>query len=315
MSKNTLFNILFMPIAWLPLPLLYLIADLLAPILNHIVRYRRHTIDANLRLSFPNLDDRQRNKIIHDYYRQLADLLAEAVYNLRSTPAQIKQRYKIANRQLIDRYYEQGQSVILMSAHYHNWEFMVVGLGMLFLHHGIGVGKPLNNKGFGRWLTAKRTRFGTQVVDQTDVRDAFDYYSRHRVPCVYLMLGDQSPSNTHKCYWTTFLNQETGFLFGSEYFARKYNYPVIYYEVKKVKRGHYEIELQELCPDPASAPPYSITQSYISRLEALLTKAPTPWLWSHKRWKRKRPPEEPLHPRQKQNNDHTTNKPTNSPLQ
>lgn len=284
-----------MPLAWLPMGVLYIIASLLAPVLYHIVRYRRKVTDTNLRHSFPNLDDSQRQKIAKNYYRHLADLLAEALFGLRATPPEIRNHYQIINRELIDHYYEQGQSVILVSSHYNNWEFMVVGLNMFFRHHGIGVGKPLDNKGFGVWLTRKRTRYGTEVVDQTNIRETMAFYDQHHVPCVYMMLADQSPSNTYKCFWTTFLNQETCFLYGPEYFARKYNYPVLYYEVKKIKRGHYQLSISELCGKPNEVPQYTITQKYISRLYRLLQADPAYWLWSHKRWKRTRPDGVPTH--------------------
>ncbi|MCR4659050.1 MAG: lysophospholipid acyltransferase family protein [Bacteroidales bacterium] len=264
---------------------MYLLADIIYLFVCRLGGYRRRVVRDNLSSSFPSRSRQELRRIERRYYRHLADLLVEGLFNLFATPPQIKKRYRIANRQLIDRYYERGQSVILMSAHYNNWEYMVSSLNMQLLHHGVGVGKPLNDRLVANWVTRRRTRYGTEVVDQTNVRQCFEYYHRYNVPCAYMMLSDQSPSNPYKSYWTQFLNHDTAFLYGAEHFARKYNYPVLYYSVRKVSRGRYEVTFSELCNNPGEAPQYSITQAYTERLERQIEERPEFWLWSHRRWK------------------------------
>lgn len=277
------------PLSYLPLWVLYRLSDLLYVILYHEVRYRRKITRRNLTTSFPEKGRKEIKAIERRYYRHLADLLVEAVHGLNITPQQVMRRYRVVNRELVNQYYEQGRSVILMSAHYNNWEYMVLSLNLQLRHHGVGVGKPLSNKKFERYLNADRTRYGTEVVDQHNVRQEMEFFHRNNVPCAYMMLGDQSPSNPRKSYWTRFLNQDTAFLYGSEHFARKYGYPVLFYEVRKVRRGHYEIEFGELCPSPAAVPEGAITQSYVQRLEDLVRRQPEYWLWTHRRWKLRRP--------------------------
>lgn len=251
--------------------------------------YRKKVTRTNLAACFPDKDEAWRRRIERRYYRHLADIAVEFVYNLFASPVAIKRRYRITNRQLVDRYYERGQSVILVSAHYNNWEYMVSSLNMQLLHHGIGVGKPLDDKLTAAYITRRRTRYGTEVVDQTDVRQVVEFYHRHRVPCALMMLGDQSPSNPHKCYWTTFLGRDTAFLYGAEYFARKYDYPVLYYTVAKVRRGCYEVTFSPLCEHPQQVPQYTIVEQYARTLEAQILRQPEYWLWSHRRWKRTKP--------------------------
>ena len=162
---------------------------------------------------------------------------------------------------------------------------MVSSLNMQLLHHGIGVGKPLNDKVTGPYIAKKRIRYGTEVVDQRDVRQVVDFYDRHHVPCALMMLGDQSPSNPEKSYWTTFLNQDTAFLYGAEYFARKYNYPVVYYTVNRVRRGYYEVTFSHFSEHPQEEPQYAIVERYARTLEEQIRQRPELWLWSHRRWK------------------------------
>ena len=275
---------------------MYLLSDILYLIVYHLIRYRRKVTRTNLANAYPDRDENQRRQIERAYYRHICDLLVEGVYNLYAHPRSIMQRYHFVNRQLVNQYYEHGQSVILMSAHYNNWEYMITSLGYQLMHRGVGVGKPLDDKSVAAYITRRRSRFGTEIVDQTNVREVFAYYESHQVPTAYMMLSDQAPSNERKSYWTTFLHQETPFLYGAEYFARRYNIPVLYYEVNKVRRGRYEVRFSTLCDNPAEHPQYYITSQYIQRLHATIDAAPQYWLWSHRRWKRHRPDDVPLMP-------------------
>lgn len=264
---------------------MYLLSDILYFIAYHLAGYRRRVVRENLATCFPDKSKHERRKIERQYYRHMCDLLIEGAYNLFASPEAIKRRYRLTNRHLVDRYYEQGRTVVLMSAHYGNWEYMVSSLNMQLLHHGIGVGKPLDDKSVASFITRRRTRYGTQVVDQSDVRQHVAFYDRYHVPCALMMLSDQSPSNPHKSYWTQFLGRDTAFLYGAEYFARKYNYPVLYYSVRKVKRGYYEVTFSPLCERPEEVPQYTIVERYVRRLEQEIQAAPQYWLWSHRRWK------------------------------
>lgn len=277
-----------------------ILSDIVYFFVYHVVRYRRAVTRGNLAASFPDKSEAELRQIERRYYRHMADLLVEGIHNLFASPASVMRRYRVVNRDLLRPYYEQGRSVVLLSAHYNNWEYMVSSLGMQFFHHGIGVGKKLDDKLTASFLTRRRTRFGTQVVDHRDVRWHVDFYQRHNVPCTLMMLSDQSPSNPEKSYWTTFLHQDTAFLYGAEYFARKYNLPVFYYTVSKPRRFHYEVLLSPLCLEPLEVPQYTIVERYARALERQIVAQPEYWLWSHRRWKLKRPDTQTF---KQQNND------------
>ena len=101
----------------------------------------------------------------------------------------------------------------------------------------------------------------------------------------YMMLSDQSPNSKKKCYVTDFLHQRTGVIFGAEHFARKYDIPVLYYEVVKEHMGKYRVDVQVIAEHPNACPEYTITQKYVELLEQTIRKKPQFWLWSHRRWK------------------------------
>lgn len=110
-----------------------------------------------------------------------------------------------------------------------------------------------------------------------------------------VFLGDQGPANVHKNLWMKFLNQEACVNIAIERLARMMDWPVIFGEIHKVSRGRYEIQLTELAEHPKQTAYGEITRKHVEHLEKMVCDRPEFWLWSHRRWKRKRPENEEPH--------------------
>lgn len=288
-TMQVFYKILIYPVSLLPFWALYLISDLISLFLYYVLKYRREVVLKNLKNSFPEKNSLEVKNISKKYYRHLGDLLVEGLKCHTLSRRRVMSRYVCTNPELVNSFYTQGRSVILVSAHYNNWEYMVLSLDMQFAHLGVGVGKPMSNKQFEIFSNTSRTRYGTEVVFQDSVRKLVEHNFSSDVLVSYMMLTDQSPNDVNKCIWLDFLHQETAFIYGAEYFARKYDFPVLYYTVKKVKRGWYEFEVQLVEEHPKSTEIGDITRKCASILEAQLQQKPEFWLWSHRRWKLKRP--------------------------
>ena len=291
MFSKLLFYLVLLPLAYLPIRVLYWLSDFNYFLIYKVFRYRKKIVFNNLRNSFPDKSDEEIAVLAKKYYHHLSDIASELILNMRLQPKKLFARYHVTNPEMTFKYYEQGKSVILMSSHYNNWEYMITSLEHQVRHHGIGVGKELSNKALDKCLNKRRTRYGTEVVFADRVRQTFEYYHQHQVPVAYMMLCDQSPNDIHKCWWTTFLNQDTGVIYGAEYFAKKYDIPVLYYEVNKVRRGFYEVTFHHITDTPQQTEHGEIVEKYVRLLEQTITRKPEYWLWSHRRWKHKRPSE------------------------
>lgn len=273
------------PLALLPMALLYVLAAVLYLVLNYVIRYRRKVVLENLTNSFPEKSKAEIRKLSSRYYWHLSQIAVEMIKMLLLPKRVLRYRYHCVNPEVVNRFYEEGKSVILMSSHYNNWEWMILSLEGMFSHHGVGVGKANTDKVFEKLVNRARTRYGTEVVFADHVREVFERYESQHQPTAYMMLSDQSPNSKSRCYVTDFLNQRTGVIFGAEHFARKYDIPVLYYEVIKEHIGKYRVEVQVIEEHPAEREEYTITQRYVELLEQTIRRKPEFWLWSHRRWK------------------------------
>ena len=143
-----LFYGILMPLSLLPMWFLYVLSSLIRLLLCYVIKYRKNIIASNLANSFPEKSKAEINHLINEYYAHLADLLVEAVKMLTISKKNLLRRYKCINHEWPNAFYEQGRSIVLASAHYNNWEYMVASLDMQISHHGVGVGKRMSNKTF-----------------------------------------------------------------------------------------------------------------------------------------------------------------------
>ena len=267
MLTKLLFYLVFYPLSVLPLNLLYLITFPLYLILRFVLRYRKKIIDKNLLKSFPEKSFKSIRRMRSQFYWHLTQLGVEMLKMISMSRKNVMRRYYCSNPEVVNRFFEEGKSVILMSSHYNNWEWMVLSLDMQFKHHGIGVGAHNTNKVFEKLINRARTRYGTEVVFHDNVREVMAYHETNHIPAAYMILSDQNPSNPQRCYVADFLNQKTGFIRGSEGFARKYDLPVLYYKVIKEKLGRYRIDVEVICESPSELPDGAIMQRYTELLE------------------------------------------------
>jgi KDO2-lipid IV(A) lauroyltransferase len=121
------------------------------------------------------------------------------------------------------------------------------------------------------------------------MKDTFREMVQHRAELdATAFIADQTPAPDN-AFWLTFMNQDTPVFQGTEKIARKMNYPVVYVRVERVKRGFYEISAETLFEEPAKTTDGEITTAHTRALEQDIQRQPESWLWSHRRWKHKRP--------------------------
>ncbi len=274
------------PISRLPYPVLYFLSDGLYLIIYKLVRYRKKVVLQNIANSFPDKTSSEHQQIVNGYYKHLCDLVVESIKVFTISDAQVRERFTIINPEYIDRFYDKGQSVILAGGHYNNWELFAVAIDAPIKHKAVAIYKRMSNPFFDDKMRSSRSKYGLKMISTKSARDEFEKEDGLRV----IIFGiDQFPSRTMNCYWGQFLNQDTAMSFGVEKYAKEYNYPVLSGRINKIKRGYYSFEFTDAIEEPRLTTHGEITRRVNYLLEQDIIAKPDYWLWSHKRWKHKRP--------------------------
>ncbi|SHF95908.1 KDO2-lipid IV(A) lauroyltransferase [Mariniphaga anaerophila] len=279
-------------VALFPFWIIYILSDILYVVVFHIMGYRKDVVYMNLRNSFPEKSESELRKIRKRFYRHLCDLIMEAIKLGSIKKKNIKKRMAVKNPELINNYFEQGKSVVVLTMHQNNWEWG--GAFPLFIKHNVlGVYKPLHNLQFNKYINDNRARFGAEMTSDSSILRRIIRAEKSHEPVFIWLAGDQTPPAFYK-FWTMFLNQETVFYPGPAAISRRFNYPVIFQNTVKVKRGFYETTFEVLFENPQEHSEFEIMNAYIRKMEKIINDKPEYYLWSHKRWKNKRPAEVPL---------------------
>lgn len=265
----------------LPFWVLYFFSDCLYCVLYYLIGYRRKVVQENLRNSFPEKTDTQRKKIEKEYFKYLADLMVETIKMITISKADLQHRVKLTNPEVMQRYVAENKSVTAVAGHYCNWEW--AGLEFSTESRLFFIYKPLSNKMFDDFFIKVRSRFGGVAVPMKQTMRTMVAHKNEFTVTVFA--GDQTPIQADANYFTNFLNQPTAVFLGIEKIAKLINSTVIFYDMKRVKRGFYEYTIVPLVEEAKSSEPYQITEAHVKYLEMMINREPQYWLWSHRRWK------------------------------
>ncbi|MFZ6012831.1 MAG: lysophospholipid acyltransferase family protein [Bacteroidota bacterium] len=273
-------------ISHLPLPVLYLFSDFLFFGSFYVVRYRRKMVQKNLRNAFPEKSPAELSLIEKGFFKNLCDYAVETLKLLTISRAELLRRMVLKNMDLPAGIARQNRSFVVLASHQFNWEWLLVSASADYPVPLDFVYQSVNSKFFEDVSQACRTRFGAFPIKRDEV--GREMVKRRNLARAICTVADQYPGYTQdKKYFTQFLNQETVFFYGTNQLAILSQGPVIYYKMKRIKRGYYEAY-----PEIVATPPYEknkdvVIENYVRVVEEMIRENPSGWLWSHNRWKKR----------------------------
>ncbi|MDE6500219.1 MAG: lysophospholipid acyltransferase family protein [Rikenella sp.] len=282
---------LIYPLAWalgrLPYKVQFLFSDLVRWVLYRVVRYRRGVVRENLRASFPEKSDAERREIEQAFYKHLADVFIETLSLASVSEGQVRRRMRYLNLDELMRW-TGGRSWISAMAHYGSWEY-TTNFALHRTHdETLAVYRPLSDRGADRFYRRIRSRFGVRPVPMHDVGREMVRSFREGRHTTFALIADQTPPWPEIQNWTLFLGRWTPFFTGMEKLAMKFHLPVVFLDVRKVRRGYYEARFDLLYDGDEAVSEGEITRRYAERLERMIRTRPELWMWSHRRWKHDR---------------------------
>lgn len=285
--KKTILSGLLYGVSILPYWLLYGISDILYYIIYYLVGYRKKVVKENLINSFPEKSAAEIKEITKKFYRYFPDLLVESLKLRTITKKEVVERIELLNLEEVYKHFDKGQSVIGVTSHYGNWELGIHTLSLMTDKPRLVIYKPLSNKIFDAVYNQARTRFGATMVPMKQIL-------RHIVKLrnevhISIFVADQTPLHQDSDYFMDFLNQDTLVYTGTERIAKMTKSAVVYCHIgRKEKRGYYYCKFTTLVEDPLLYKEHEITQIHNKFAEKMIRENPAYWLWTHRRWKRKR---------------------------
>jgi KDO2-lipid IV(A) lauroyltransferase len=270
-----------------PLRALYAFSTFLYLLAFYVVRHRHGVIREQIGKVFPDKSDTERQAIHKKFLRSFCDVMIEVLKSVSMRESDMCARVHVVNLEAARRYLDAGQSVMFLTSHMGNWEWLLHGVTLQLGYPLDAAYKPLHDQWAERLMFSIRSRFGARLVPAKQLLE--DFLRRRGIVRAVAMNADQAPVSTDKRYWTQFLGQDTAFYIGAEQIARATRLPILYASMRRLRRGYYEVELKPLWDGREVTPPTTVTERYARACELDVLQSPADWLWSYRRWRLKKP--------------------------
>lgn len=284
-----LIYVLVNPIIWflsiLPLRVLHLFSDFIFVILYSIIGYRKKVVRHNLLLSFPEKSGEERLDIEKKAMRHFIDSFMEIIKSFNISKKEIRKRVSIENPKIINNLIKQNKSIIIVSSHYGNWEWAPYLMNQLIDCKAYAAYTKIENKYFEKKIKKSRTKFGANFIVSSKFIKQMEKNDHNNKVAIYGFLSDQSPMLEKAYYWTEFMGIRVPVITGQEMLAKRFDYPVVFLQTDRVKRGYYKSKFTTITENSLEFSDYDITDRYLNLLEKQIRKNPEYYFWTHKRFK------------------------------
>lgn len=271
-------------ISRLPLGILYIFSDIIFFLNYYFIGYRKKVVFDNLQNSFPEKTNSEIKSIQKQFFRNFSDYIVETLKAITISEKELRVRVQHINQDVFHQAFSEKKNMILLTGHIFNWEW-INALAMIIPQKNCHpVYKKINNDFWGEQILKIRNKFGNQSIEKQDILRKI-----LRTPndgnTAYMLVADQSPFVGDVDAGMIFLNQKTPVYIGYDKLSTRMDLAFVYCEMKKVKRGYYQVNYHRLHSDNEHFKEFEVVKKFNILLEKTIKENPDNYLWSHRKWK------------------------------
>lgn len=260
-------------------------ASPLAYLFYYLIPIRKSVVLENLDIAFPDKSKRQKEKIALANYRSVALTFIELMLMPKFNEKTIRENYIFEESSLLTGIQRQGSGMLVISAHFGNWEFVVAGLSLLLGSELSFLVKPQRNTLVDEWVNRQRRRWGGKVVPLgASVKSAFKELLDKKA--VLLAADQRGPKEGPR---VKMFGRDSAVFQGPAVLALKSDAPIVMLIAVRQPDYRYRFECTELnlddLPEDKDDKIREINQRHTNILEQYCKQYPEQWFWMHKRWK------------------------------
>lgn len=281
------FERLFKLIGFFPRKWAIKIADLMGRVIFNIdIKHRKIAVE-NLTYAFGSEKQPEEiEKIAQQVFINLVQVVFEIGWSLNLDEKRLFNHFRIDGYRHFKKAYEKGKGVLILTAHFGNWELLTVIAAMVKFALNIVV-RPLDFKPLDHFIFNIRTRFGGKIIPKhRSIRTIIRNLDHGEIVA---LLMDQNV-DWYEGVFVNFMGHRACTNKGLALLALKTGAPVVPVflirealgfkaeigpEILTVKTGDKQKDIE------------MNTQEYNRVIENIIRRYPDQWFWIHQRWKTK----------------------------
>jgi Kdo2-lipid IVA lauroyltransferase/acyltransferase len=175
----------------------------------------------------------------------------------------------------------QGRGVLILTAHYGNWELLAAAHGLTGLPLSIVI-RPLDHPVLDDLAARFRRRSGAElIVKHLAVREVLQALRRGRMVGILL---DQNATRAEGVF-VPFFGIPASTSKGLAVLALRTGAPVVPVFLRREPDGHHCMDVSPPLVPPPDGDTEAYTATFNRAIEAAIRRAPEQWLWMHARWR------------------------------
>jgi KDO2-lipid IV(A) lauroyltransferase len=261
-----------------------LLGCVIAFLLFYFIPVRKEQVLENISLSFPEKSKEEVNKIARNTYKTFTKVFVDMFFISKMPDSKIE-KMLIYDKEMIDKTLAKGKGLVLLSAHFGNWELSALAFAKRYTVALI-VAKQSNDF-VDMMLSSFRNKKGFNVIDfNRDDKISFRHIVKAlRKNQVLAILGDQDAG--YQGIFLPFFGRLTSTPKGPAFFALRAGSPIITAFGVRQKDGSMKMRIEELAIPKTGDDEKNIeiiNSIYNKRLEEVIRENPDQWFWFHRRW-------------------------------
>lgn len=271
-------------ISRLPMRVLYVFSDVIFVLNYYIIGYRKKVVLDNLKNSFPDKTDAEIKAIHKEFFIIFSDYIVEMIKAFSASSNELRVRVQHINQQVFHDAKAEGKNMILLTGHIFNWEWISPLAEVIPQEHSFPVYRKMQSGFWENEIKKIRNKHGNKALEANEV-------IRHILKnpndgnSAYMFVADQSPHISEVHFGLQFLNQKTPVFIGYDKLATRLDLVFVYCEMKRVKRGFYQVNYYKISPENEKFEEFEVVKKFHILLEKTIQKFPSNYLWSHRKWK------------------------------
>ncbi len=281
-----LFVVLEKTVPIFPLSFSHLLAEFYALVFYYFIPIRKKTAILNLKLAFPEMSGADVRRIVKSVYRNTLIVIFEFFYLRKLKEEELNRIISVTNPELFETCLARGRGIVVISAHFGNWELMAHGVARIIGHPINVIVKKQSNEKLDVKINEIRESGGNRMIEmQNSLRETLRALGENKIVA---MLGDQTAPKDNSVKVHFFVDNVPTFE-GAARFAIKTGASVLFSAPLRGKDYKYTVEMKEI--DMNKYKEYNeenfkaFTQEHTAMLEDAIRKNPDHWLWFHRRFK------------------------------
>ena len=237
---------------------------------------------SNISKAFPDLNKKERNKILKKMWFNYGRILAEYMFikDFR-TNEDFSKKIVVENQDILEKIRKDSKPVIFVSGHFNNFELMAMHIEKSGIELA-AIYRPLNNKYLNPIMENIRKKYICKNQIKKGISGTKETLKFFKNNTSIALMIDQRVSEGIK---SKLFNEDAFTTTIPAQFIKKFDALVVPIYIERTFNTNFKLKIYEPLKFSKNDKVEDITLKLNRFLEKLIIKNPEQWIWTHNRWK------------------------------